>query len=62
MKTLQKPKTASPVGIIRKIDKLGRIVLPMEFRKNLNIGENDDVEMCMYDDGTIMIQKKEIQS
>jgi transcriptional pleiotropic regulator of transition state genes len=31
-------------GIVRKIDECGRIVLPMELRKVLNIVEKDPIE------------------
>ncbi|MBE7067290.1 MAG: AbrB/MazE/SpoVT family DNA-binding domain-containing protein [Ruminococcaceae bacterium] len=33
------------IGVIRKIDELGRIVLPVEFRRTLNIKKNDAVEI-----------------
>ena len=29
-------------GVVRKLDDLGRITLPIELRRNLNIGEHDD--------------------
>ena len=32
-------------GIIRKLDELGRIVLPVELRKNLDIKEKDPMEI-----------------
>ena len=32
------------IGIVRKVDKLGRIVLPVELRKTLDIGDKDDLE------------------
>ncbi|MBQ9429155.1 MAG: AbrB/MazE/SpoVT family DNA-binding domain-containing protein [Clostridia bacterium] len=32
-------------GIIRKIDVLGRIVLPIELRRHLNIDTGDDIEI-----------------
>ena len=32
-------------GIVRKIDPLGRIVLPKELRKTLNINEKDSLEI-----------------
>ena len=37
-------------GIIRRIDKLGRIVVPKEFRKALNIEITDSVEIVLVDD------------
>ncbi len=37
-------------GIVRKIDELGRIVLPKELRKSLNINSGDDFEICVEDD------------
>lgn len=40
----------------RKVDTLGRVVLPSEMREYLNIAENDllDMEVC---DGAIVIKK-----
>ena len=32
-------------GVVRKIDELGRIVIPKEIRKVLNINANDDLEI-----------------
>lgn len=43
-------------GIIRKLDQLGRIVLPMELRKTLDIVEKDPLEI--YTDGEQIILKK----
>ena len=43
-------------GIVRKIDELGRIVLPMELRRTLEIGEKDALEI--YVDGEQIILKK----
>lgn len=34
-------------GIIRKIDELGRIVLPKELRKYLNINPGDDFQITI---------------
>ena len=39
------------LGIIRKMDKLGRIVLPAETRRILNIDTGDDLEMFMDGEG-----------
>ena len=43
-------------GIVRKLDQLGRVVLPMELRKTLNINEKDPLEI--YVDGEQIILKK----
>lgn len=43
-------------GIVRKVDELGRIVLPMELRKNLDINIKDSLEI--YVDGNSVILKK----
>lgn len=32
-------------GIVRKVDELGRIVLPKELRQTLNINERDPIEI-----------------
>ena len=45
-------------GIVRKIDDLGRIVLPRELRKVLEINERDAIEIFV-DGGFIMLQKYE---
>ena len=36
-------------GIVRKIDELGRIVIPAEYRKQLDINIKDDLEMSIQD-------------
>ena len=36
-------------GIVRKIDELGRVVLPIEMRKTLNLQIRDEVEIQMQD-------------
>lgn len=43
-------------GIIRKIDELGRIVIPKELRKVLNINSGDDLEILVID-GQIVLKK-----
>lgn len=37
-------------GVVRDVDKLGRVVIPMEFRRTLNITEGDSLEILMHDD------------
>ena len=41
-------------GIIRKIDELGRIVLPKEIRKTLNINTGDDFQITVNEDKIIL--------
>ena len=43
-------------GILRKIDELGRFVIPMEIRNKLEISTNDSLEI--YVEGTSIILKK----
>jgi len=43
-------------GIVRKVDELGRIVLPIELRKNLYINIKDPLEIFV--DGKNVILKK----
>ena len=45
-------------GIIRKVDDLGRIVLPIELRRTLDIAERDELEIYMEND-RIILQKFE---
>ena len=45
-------------GIVRKIDELGRIVLPAELRKTMNIEERDPLEIFV-DGQYIMLAKYE---
>ena len=45
-------------GIIRKVDELGRIVLPIELRRTLDIAERDELEIFMEND-RIILQKFE---
>jgi len=45
-------------GIVRKVDELGRIVLPMELRKTLGIRKEDPVEIFV-DDNNIILRKYE---
>ena len=43
-------------GIVRKVDELGRIVLPIEMRRTLDIGKKDALEI--YVEGSSVILKK----
>lgn len=41
-------------GIVRKVDELGRIVLPIEMRRTLEIAEKDPVEIYVEGDSVIL--------
>ena len=41
-------------GIVREIDKAGRIVLPIELRRTLEIEENDPLEIFTEDNMVIL--------
>jgi len=43
-------------GIVRRIDDLGRIVLPIELRRTLDIGERETMEIFV--DGSAIVLKK----
>ena len=43
-------------GIVRKVDELGRIVLPVEMRRTLDIAEKDALEIYVEGD-TIILRK-----
>jgi AbrB family transcriptional regulator, transcriptional pleiotropic regulator of transition state genes len=43
-------------GMVRKVDELGRVVLPIELRRTLDIAEKDPLEI--YVDGPTIILKK----
>lgn len=44
------------IGVVRKIDQLGRIVLPKELRDNLEFEENQPLEIYVKED--LIILKK----
>ena len=43
-------------GIVRKVDELGRIVLPIELRRTLDIAEKDAIEINV--EGSSIVLKK----
>lgn len=43
-------------GIVRKVDRLGRVVIPIELRRNLDIEEKDALEIFI--DGEQIVLKK----
>ena len=55
---MEKVKLGDTIGLKRKIDNLGRIVLPKEFRNSLKLNEKDEVEIYLLKEG-IFIKKVE---
>jgi len=45
-------------GIVRKLDELGRITLPIELRRTLNLSERDAIEIST-ENGKIILEKYE---
>lgn len=43
-------------GIVRRVDELGRVVIPIELRNKFGIAERDPIEI--YVDGSSIILKK----
>lgn len=43
-------------GVVRKVDELGRIVLPISIRQTMDIGEKDALEI-FTEDNKIILQK-----
>ena len=49
-------------GVIRRIDDLGRIVIPKEIRKNLRIKSGESVEIFVDGDSIILKKFSQIES
>lgn len=44
-------------GIVRRIDDLGRVVIPKEIRRTLKIREGDPLEIFITKEGGVVFQK-----
>lgn len=44
-------------GVIRKIDELGRVVIPVEFRRQMELNCQDEVEIYADANGDIILKK-----
>ena len=44
-------------GIVRRVDDLGRIVIPKEIRRTLHIKESDPLEIFTDRDGAVIFKK-----
>lgn len=51
MKKLMKPQSAA---MVRRLDDLGRIVLPVEMRRTMQLNAFDPVEMLATEDGILL--------
>lgn len=47
-------KKMKSTGIVRKVDELGRIVLPIELRRTLDIAEKDALEIYVDGDNIVL--------
>ncbi|WP_100011822.1 AbrB/MazE/SpoVT family DNA-binding domain-containing protein [Lentibacillus sediminis] len=41
-------------GIVRKVDELGRVVIPIELRRHLDIHEKDSIEIYVEEDRIVL--------
>lgn len=46
-------------GIVRKVDELGRIVIPIELRRTMDIDLRDNIEIFMDGENIVLKKKKE---
>ena len=44
-------------GIVRRIDDLGRVVIPKEIRRTMRIREGDPLEIYTDNDGEVILKK-----
>lgn len=56
---MKKIKTGETRGVKRRFDDLGRIVIPKEFRKELNVTNDTQGEMFLLPDGIFIKVGKE---
>ena len=56
-KSTVSPATLKATGIVRRIDDLGRIVIPKEIRRAMQIYEDDPLEICFDTDHNIILKK-----
>lgn len=49
-------------GIVRRIDDLGRVVIPKEIRRTMHIREGDPLEIYTDKDGVVIFKKYSLMS
>jgi AbrB family transcriptional regulator (stage V sporulation protein T) len=55
--TVKGGKKVKATGIVRRIDDLGRVVIPKEIRRTLKIREGDPLEIFVDRDGEVILKK-----
>ena len=55
-------KNMKATGIVRRIDDLGRVVIPKEIRRTLNIKEGDPLEIYTGEDGAVIFRKYQTET
>lgn len=53
----QEERSVKATGIVRRIDELGRVVIPKEIRRTLRIREGDPLEIFTDRDGEVILKK-----
>lgn len=54
----KKVNVGETIGVKRKLDPLGRIVIPKEFRDTINLKEGEEVEMFLISNGLFIKTRK----
>lgn len=49
--------TSKGIGVVRRMDELGRVVIPKEVRKSFHIGKNEPLEILVDGEDTIVLRK-----
>ena len=55
----KKVNVGETIGVKRKLDPLGRIVIPKEFRDTINLKEGEQVEMFLVSNGLFIKTREE---
>lgn len=59
MNTCERGYSMKSTGIVRKVDELGRVVIPIELRRSLGIEEKDELEIYVEDDKIVLKKNKQ---
>jgi AbrB family transcriptional regulator (stage V sporulation protein T) len=57
IETIKEVKKLKATGIVRRIDDLGRVVIPKEIRRTMRIREGDPLEIYTDNDGEVIFKK-----